>query len=65
MPLACNLMIRYGMLPRIEGLRLHFINNQTPRLFSALAASSNMALKRDGRYRARPLALRYVPKSYS
>jgi hypothetical protein len=41
MPLACNLMIRYGMLPRIEGLRLHFINNQTPRLFSALAASSN------------------------
>jgi hypothetical protein len=46
MPLACNLMIRYGMLPRIEGLRLHFINNQTPRLFSALAASSNMELNR-------------------
>ena len=26
--------------------------------FSAIAASSNMALKRDGRYRARLLALR-------
>jgi hypothetical protein len=50
MPLACNLMIRYGMLPRIEGLRLHFINNQTPRLFSALAASSNILLdKRNNR----------------
>ncbi|MGZ8908208.1 MAG: hypothetical protein ACXW1U_21105, partial [Methylobacter sp.] len=36
-----NLMIRRGMVPRIEGLRLHFINNQALGLFSALAASSN------------------------
>jgi hypothetical protein len=52
--LACNLMIRYGMLPRIEGLRLHFINNQTPRLFSALAASSNPSFNPDWRDKTAP-----------
>ena len=41
-----NLMIRDGMFPRIEGLRLHFISEQTLGVFSALAASSNMALNR-------------------
>jgi len=35
------LMIRREMLPRIEGMRLYFINNQTLGFFSALAASSN------------------------
>jgi hypothetical protein len=30
------------MFPRIEGLRLHFINNHEPGDFSALAASSNL-----------------------
>lgn len=43
--LTRNLMIRTGMFPRNEGLRLHFIKYQAPRLFSALAASSNNALK--------------------
>jgi hypothetical protein len=51
--LSRNLMIRGGMLPRSEGLRLHFINNQTPGFFSALAASSNPTLK--------PIRFRYAP----
>jgi hypothetical protein len=62
MSLSSNLMIRRGMIPRSEGLRLHFINNRVMRLFLRVAASSNIALKRDGRYRARPLALHYVQK---
>ena len=37
-------MIRRGMFPRIEGMRLYFINNQTLEIFSALAASSNREL---------------------
>jgi hypothetical protein len=67
--LPCNLMIRRGMVPRSEGLRLHFIVNQEAGLFSAIAASSNMALNRSAvimrfcflssQGRAR-LALRYV-----
>jgi hypothetical protein len=56
--LMCNLMIRRGMVPRSEGLRLYFIVNQEAGLFSAIAASSNITLKRDGRYRAHPLASR-------
>jgi len=51
--LAGNLMIRRRMVPRSEGLRLHFIVNQEAGLFSAIAASSNMALK--------PTRFRYAP----
>ncbi len=40
--LTRNLMIRIGMLPRNDGMRLHFMNYQTLRIFSTLAASSNM-----------------------
>jgi len=39
-------MIRGGMLPRSEGLRLHFINNRAMGLFLRVAASSNMPLNR-------------------
>jgi hypothetical protein len=39
-------MIRRRMVPHGEGVRLHFINNQTPGLFSAIAASSNLIVKR-------------------
>jgi hypothetical protein len=42
--LTRNLMIRSGMFPRNEGLRLHFIKYQASRLFSALAASSNLVI---------------------
>lgn len=45
--LTRNLIIRRGMIPRNEGLRLHFINNQTLGIFSALAASSNNNFERD------------------
>jgi hypothetical protein len=40
--LTRNLMIRSGMLPRNEGVRLHFMNYQTLGIFSTLAASSTM-----------------------
>jgi hypothetical protein len=43
--LMCNLMLRRRMVPRGEGVRLHFIVNQAAWLFSAIAASSNNALK--------------------
>jgi len=40
-----NLMIRRGMIPRSEGLRLHFINNRALGLFLRVAASSNIAFE--------------------
>jgi hypothetical protein len=70
--LMCNLMIRRRMVPRSEGVRLYFINNQTPGFFSAIAASSNPALNQTRRTEAvlfpkSPaagwLALRYVSRS--
>jgi hypothetical protein len=44
--LMCNLMLRRRMVPRGEGVRLHFIVNQAAWLFSAIAASSNPTLNR-------------------
>jgi hypothetical protein len=40
--LTRNIMIRRGIFPRIEGVRLYFINNLRLGFFSALAASSNL-----------------------
>ena len=53
MSLTGNLMIRRGMIPRYEGVRLRFINIQASRPFSALAAPSNKLLK--------PTIFRYAP----
>jgi hypothetical protein len=50
--LPCNLMIRRGMVPHSEGLRLHFIVNQKAGLFSAIAASSNKTLNQTRRTEA-------------
>ena len=47
MSLTGNLMIRRGMIPRYEGVRLHFINIQASRPFSALAAPSNNRINSD------------------
>lgn len=44
--LTSNLMIRRGMSTLKEGVRLHFMNYLPIGIFSALAASSNMALNR-------------------
>jgi hypothetical protein len=41
MSLSSNLMIRRGMIPLSEGLRLHSINNRALGLFLRVAASSN------------------------
>jgi hypothetical protein len=68
--LPCNLMIRRGMVPHSEGLRLHFIVNQKAGLFSAIAASSNTPFGGCGRIGANGRALviteeapRYVQKA--
>jgi hypothetical protein len=45
--LMCNLMIRRRMVPRGEGVRLHFIVNQAAWLSSAIAASSNSTINRN------------------
>jgi hypothetical protein len=59
--LPCNLMIRRRMLPRSEGLRLHFIVNQAAWLFSALAASSNIDFNLTQIFGFRRLNQRYIP----
>lgn len=46
MSLWRNLMIRRGMVPRIEGMRIYFLNNQAPGFSYALAVSSNITLNR-------------------
>ena len=56
--LSSNLMIRRGIIPRSEGLRLHFINNRALGLFLRVAASSNLTLKRDAAKARRPLTSR-------
>ncbi|OAI26370.1 hypothetical protein A1355_18940 [Methylomonas koyamae] len=43
--LTRNLMIRRGMSPLKEGVRLHFMNYLPIGMFSELAASSNRLLK--------------------
>ncbi len=58
--LTRNLMIRRRMLPRNEGLRLHFIVNQAAGLFSALAASSNNRMHSDSKKRRSFLALLFA-----
>ena len=62
--LTRNLMIRIGMFPRNEGLRLHFIKYQAPRLFSALAASSNQRVNLTVNSHA-PFVATLSPASYS
>ena len=49
--LTCNLMIRRGMSPLKEGVRLYFMNYLPFGIFSALAASSNHAINPDSEKR--------------